>query len=65
MEKLKFFLKYSQTLSALGLILILFAMLDIMGAKILTLHFRLNVAVALLGLYHILFSAAHLIEPEN
>jgi hypothetical protein len=65
MEQLKFFLKYSQTLSGLGIILIMFAVMDIMGAKILTLNIKLAPAAFLLGIYHILRPIVQFIEPDN
>ncbi len=65
MEKFKFYLKYSQTLSGLGIILIIFSFLDIIGTKILTLHIKVFVAVAILGLYHVLRSVAQFIEPDD
>jgi hypothetical protein len=65
MEQFKFFLKYSQTLSVIGIILIAFSVMDIMGAKILTLSIKLGPAVFLLGLYHVLRPIAQFIEPDN
>jgi len=65
MEQIKGFLKYSQTLSALGIIIILFSVLDYMGARFLTLNFKLAPAVFILGLYHVLVAAVELIEPES
>jgi len=65
MEQFKQFFRYSQTLSVLGTILILFSLLDTMGAKFLGLNIKISFAVGVLGLYHILNAVAQAFDPDN
>lgn len=65
MDKLKLYLKYSQTLSVLGIVLILTSFFDIAGIPLLFIPLKLTLGVFLLGAYHIVSAVVQLVEPEE